>query len=380
MKTYIEDYENVDVHSISSSNALDLMILTSMCDLAYIAKSLLGNKPSELSQWLVVLKNTLVKWSSVYFSSCYITSPSQRKHRIAFRNRFSKRDPLRRLAWTKTGLKQVERAEMRILETLKSHFDGCYVSILSDTHRIWTMCSNIASTNIPSVLIHGFGGGVGIWSLDLDHLYSDRSVYAIDLSGCARSTRPIFSLDSKEVEKQMVDMIEEWRREIGLNEQFILLGHSFGGFISAAYTISYSNYVKQLVLVDPWGFAQKPENIWQTERLQLHAVGSLGIPAIKYFRADLREKFSKLFDDDRILVYIYHCNAQLPTEPIIERIPIYFLRGEQSWITIESSLIMQSRRRNDFVETINDAGHHIYADSPEDFEMYLRRILYNHSI
>ncbi|CAF4432298.1 unnamed protein product, partial [Rotaria magnacalcarata] len=62
MKTYIEDYENFDVHSISSSNALDLMILTSMCDLAYIAKSLLGNKPSELSQWLVVLKNTLVKW------------------------------------------------------------------------------------------------------------------------------------------------------------------------------------------------------------------------------------------------------------------------------------------------------------------------------
>jgi hypothetical protein len=24
-------------------------------------------------------------------------------------------------------------------------------------------------------------------------------------------------------------------------------------------------------------------------------------------------KFEKLFDDDRILVYLYHCNAQLPT-------------------------------------------------------------------
>ena len=39
----------------------------------------------------------------------------------------------------------------------------------------------------------------------------------------------------------------------------------------------------------------------------------VGVPAIKYFRSDLREKFRKLFDDDRILVYIYHCNAQLPT-------------------------------------------------------------------
>jgi hypothetical protein len=42
---------------------------------------------------------------------------------------------------------------------------------------------------------------------------------------------------------------------------------------------------------------------------------------IKYFRADLRIKFKKLFNDDRILIYLYHCNAQLPT-------------GEQAFRTI----------------------------------------------
>ncbi|CAF4554830.1 unnamed protein product [Rotaria socialis] len=99
---------------------------------------------------------------------------------------------------------------MRILETFKSHFGGCYVPILNDTHRIWTICSNMASTNIPIIFVHGSDGGVGIWSLDIDQLYSDRSVYAIDLPGGARSTRPIFSLDSKEAEKQMFGMIEEW--------------------------------------------------------------------------------------------------------------------------------------------------------------------------
>ena len=33
---------------------------------------------------------------------------------------------------------------------------------------------------------------------------------------------------------------------------------------------------------------------------------------IKRFRPDLQEKFSGLFDDDTILDYIYHCNAQQP--------------------------------------------------------------------
>jgi hypothetical protein len=34
---------------------------------------------------------------------------------------------------------------------------------------------------------------------------------------------------------------------------------------------------------------------------------------MNYFRPDLRTKFQQLFDDDRILVYLYHCNAQVPT-------------------------------------------------------------------
>ncbi|CAF5120198.1 unnamed protein product, partial [Rotaria sp. Silwood1] len=115
---------------------------------------------------------------------------------------------------------------------------------------------------------HGFGGGIGLWSLTLDQLSSDRPVYAIDLPGFARSSRPVFSLDPIEAEKQFIDILEEWRIGIGLNKEFILLGHSFGGYLSTSYAINYPKYVKQLVLIDPWGFEQKPENIWETGRLQ----------------------------------------------------------------------------------------------------------------
>lgn len=63
-------------------------------------------------------------------------------------------------------------------------------------------------------------------------------------------------------------MIEDWRKEIGLNRKFILLGHSFGGFISASYALHYPKFIQQLVLIDPWGFSQRPENIWETGRFQ----------------------------------------------------------------------------------------------------------------
>jgi abhydrolase domain-containing protein 5 len=170
--------------------------------------------------------------------------------------------------WNNTGPKQIEQAEAQLFSTLKSHLQGRYVPVWDKTQQIWTVYSNLDSDNIPIVLVHGFGGGVGLWSLNFDHLCAERPVYAIDLPGFARSSRPVFSIDPAEAEQQFVGMLEEWRREIGLEREFILLGHSFGGFLSAAYALKYPKYVKQLVLIDPWGFARRPENIWHTGRLQ----------------------------------------------------------------------------------------------------------------
>ncbi|CAF0778729.1 unnamed protein product [Adineta steineri] len=401
--------ENGDSEPSSPSHAIDQMISLSMFDYADMKKALANNEPS-----------TKFRKSS-YSVSSYNLLQLKRTRRIAFRNRFSTIDSLRRLAWNNTSPKLLEQAEKQVFSVLKSRFNGRYVPVANDKERIWTVYSNLSLNNTPIVLLHGFGGGVGLWSLNFDQLCADRSVYAIDLPGFGRSSRPIFSLDPHEVEDQIINMIEDWRKGMGLNEEFILLGHSFGGYISASYALKYPTYIKQLVLIDPWGFARRPENIWQTGRFQrvptwmrsfssvmmklspltgLRVAGPLGVPVIKYFRPDLRTKFEKLFDDDRILVYLYHCNAQIPTgeqafrticdcfawakEPMVDRIhlldertPIYFLHGDQSWITSESSFIIQEKRQNVFVETVKGAGHHIYADAAVEFEMYLKRILLN---
>ena len=109
----------------------------------------------------------------------------------------------------------------------------------------------------PLVMIHGFGAGLLQFYKNIDHLHSDRTLHALDLPGFGRSTRIPLPLNPTHTENEYVASIETWRKAMGL-DKFILLGHSFGGFLACAYTLRYPSRVRHLVLVDPWGFSLPP--------------------------------------------------------------------------------------------------------------------------
>lgn len=110
---------------------------------------------------------------------------------------------------------------------------------ISNGNKIWTLkFSYDVSNKTPLVLLHGFGGGLGLWALNYEDLCTDRPVYAFDLLGFGRSSRPMFDNDAEEVENQFVESIEEWRCALGL-DKMILLGHNLGGFLAAAYSLKY---------------------------------------------------------------------------------------------------------------------------------------------
>lgn len=195
--------------------------------------------------------------------------------------------------------------------------------------KIWTISCNTESTKTPLLLLHGLGAGVALWCLNLEALSTNRSVYAIDLPGFGRSSRPTFSTDSMEAEKQMVNTIEEWRKEMKLNK-FILLGHSMGGFIASSYAINYPDRVQHLILAEPWGFPQRPNNMKKTVPLWIRTVaymmqpfnplasirvaGPLGPWMISTLRPDISKKYAAVLKDTTMIPqYIYQCNSQNPT-------------------------------------------------------------------
>ena len=76
-------------------------------------------------------------------------------------------------------------------------------------------------------------------------------MYAIDLLGFGRSSRPDFPLDEAETEALFVDTLEAWRSALGL-DTMVLLGHSFGGYQVGAYALCHPERVNHIIFADPW--------------------------------------------------------------------------------------------------------------------------------
>lgn len=121
---------------------------------------------------------------------------------------------------------------------LQNKFLARYVS-LPNQNKIWTVTVNPElKDRTPLVMVHGFGGGVGLWILNMDSLSARRTLHTFDLLGFGRSSRPTFPRDPEGAENEFVNSIETWRETMGI-PSMILLGHSLGGFLATSYSIQY---------------------------------------------------------------------------------------------------------------------------------------------
>ncbi|XP_046970080.1 1-acylglycerol-3-phosphate O-acyltransferase ABHD5 isoform X2 [Vanessa cardui] len=321
-------------------------------------------------------------------------------------------------SWTRQSDVMLRNIEQTILSCVKTAYKRFYVDIgavVGQCDKIWTISLNDESTKTPLVMLHGMGAGVALWCPNLDAFAATRPVYAMDLLGFGRSSRPKFASDAEKVEAQWVESVEQWRREVKIDE-FILLGHSLGGFIATAYALKYPERVRHLILADPWGFPEKPSNVYEKYQVPfwfravatalqplnplwaVRAAGPAGKWLVSKTRPDISRKYLNYVPDAETVIpeYIYQCNSQAPSgesafhtlmhgfgwakNPMVRRVgrldpglPITVLYGSRSWVDYSTGNLLGESRPDSptYVQVINGAGHHIYLDKPEQFNKFV---------
>eukprot|EP01027_Heterolobosea_sp_BB2_P010926 GEZU01015958.1.p1 GENE.GEZU01015958.1~~GEZU01015958.1.p1 ORF type:complete len:291 (+),score=47.99 GEZU01015958.1:238-1110(+) len=234
-------------------------------------------------------------------------------------------------SWRPTSDAQLREAEQKMLEVVSTPIQQQMVT--AGGHQINTVK---LGSGPPLVLVHGFGGGIGLWTCNYDELAKHHTVYAIDLIGFGRSSRPEFTGSTpEEAEDFFVNNLEHWRQAMKL-EDFTLLGHSLGAYVSAGYALKYAHEskLKHLILADPFGVPRKPDEDPSKQRqIPLHwrivskivnmgtplsavrVAGPMGPSLVSRLRTDFRERFLHLYPapSTAVLDYIYHLSAQKPS-------------------------------------------------------------------
>lgn len=261
---------------------------------------------------------------------------------------------------------ELEVAEAALLERMRGagvHVEQRMVGLAGSDSRINTVIVRrhdrpqppaVAAQQRTLVLVHGLGGGIGLWSKNLVELAEHFDVvYAFDLLGFGRSSRPVAPRGSPvDVQRWWVASVEDWRAAVGIEQPFEICGHSLGAFVAASYTAAHSARISRLVLAAPVGLhdmAERLENLSPRFRRILQTVlflglnrtriiGLLGPYQSSYLRKVLEDRGPRWYGmDEPTREYTYH--LQLTRDlPWSERVDAgdaafsRFLSLESGWL------------------------------------------------
>ncbi|CAA2974337.1 probable 1-acylglycerol-3-phosphate O-acyltransferase [Olea europaea var. sylvestris] len=335
------------------------------------------------------------------------------------------------LRWVPTSTDHIIAAEKRLLSLVKTPYKTEQVNIgsgppgskvrwfrsASNEPRFINTVSFDGKEGSPTlVMIHGYGASQGFFFRNFDVLAQHFKVIAIDQLGWGGSSRPDFTCKStEETEAWFIDSFEEWRKAKNLSN-FILLGHSFGGYVAAKYALKYPEHIQHLILVGPAGFSSETEHmseqltrfrstwkgaianhLWEsnfTPQKIIRGLGPFGPDLVRKYTSArfgarsqghvLTEEESRLLTDyvyhtlaakssgDLCLKYIFSFGA-FARMPLLKsasewKVPTTFVYGFQDWMNYECA--QEARKQMKVpceIIRVPQGGHFVFIDNPAAF-------------
>jgi 4,5:9,10-diseco-3-hydroxy-5,9,17-trioxoandrosta-1(10),2-diene-4-oate hydrolase len=114
------------------------------------------------------------------------------------------------------------------------------------------------------LLIHGIGGSVEEWRLNIETLAERHRVYAIDMVGFGYSDKPAAKYSFSYLAQFVNDFIDAQTIE-----RATLIGHSLGGGVVLKFAIQFPNKVDRLVLVSSAGLGKEVHLAFRLSSLPL---------------------------------------------------------------------------------------------------------------
>ncbi|KAG0472772.1 hypothetical protein HPP92_014629 [Vanilla planifolia] len=337
----------------------------------------------------------------------------------------------RALRWIPTSTDHIISAEKRLLSLVKTPYVQEQVNIgsgppgskikwfrsCSDEPRFINTVTFDSNEGSPTlVMVHGYGASQGFFFRNFDALASRLRVIAVDQLGWGGSSRPDFTCKStEETEAWFIDSFEEWRKAKNLTK-FILLGHSFGGYIAAKYALKHPEHVQHLILVGPAGFSSETEHksewltkfratwkgtivnhLWESNFTPQKVIRGLGPWGPQLVRRYTSARFGSYSsgtvlgeDEARLLTdYVYHtlvakASGELclkyifsfgafARKPLLQfasewKVPTTFIYGFEDWMSYQGAqLARQEMEVPCDIIRVPQGGHFVFIDNPTGF-------------
>ena len=162
---------------------------------------------------------------------------------------------------TPGSLKKAERDVLSFSGLADSEYEIRKVVVDEEQkHHVTTIVAG-DPTKQMMVLVHGYGGSGTLFYKVLKGLTENFYVIVIDLIGMGSSSRPKWTIQNgADADDYFMGIMEKWRIEMGGLTDFILCGHSYGGYLMGTYAAKYPQHIRKLVLLSPLGLKVRPEN------------------------------------------------------------------------------------------------------------------------